>query len=435
MIPRTVYDDYLSILRSELVPALGCTDPIAVAFASATARELLGTMPDHMELRCSGNIIKNVKGVTVPNTGGQKGMDTAAIAGILAAEATALAGGPSVAELELRILETMPGDTIDRVRTLRESGMCSTRLATGMDKLYIHAKLFAGESVAEVVVSKTYTGIVRMVKDGTTVFEKAKAGPQVVEEGGNRESLNVKDIIEFSETVDLDEVRSMISSQVKLNSAISDEGLSRPYGVDVGKTLLKIYGNDVRTRAKARAAAGSDARMSGCSMPVVINSGSGNQGLTVSLPVIEYAKEFKVGEDRMYRALVLSNLIAIHQKTRMGSLSAYCGAVCAAGGSGAAIAWLDGRSYEEISGTITNTIANIGGMVCDGAKPSCAAKIASAVDAAIMGWHLSAEGKVFGSGEGLVKDDIESTIESVGRMGCVGMKETDTEILNIMIGS
>ncbi|HCM28597.1 MAG: hypothetical protein A2Z99_19485 [Treponema sp. GWB1_62_6] len=445
MIPRGTRDDYLRILRDELVPALGCTDPIAIAFASATARELLGTMPDRIEMRCSGNIIKNARAVTVPNTGGMKGIETAAIAGVLAAEALAAgalaaealapAGNQRVARLGLRILETMPSDAIDRLRVLRASGMCSTLLAKGTDNLHIHVKLFAGESVAEVVVSTTYTGIVRMVKDGAIVFEKAETGSRGADESGDRRLLNVRDIIEFSETVDLDEVRPVISNQIERNTAISDEGLSRNYGMDVGRTLLKIYGNDVRTRAKARAAAGSDARMSGCSMPVVINSGSGNQGLTASLPVVEYAKELKIGEDRMHRALVLSNLIAIHQKTRIGSLSAYCGAVCAACGSGAAIAWMDGGSYEEICGTITNTIANIGGMVCDGAKPSCAAKIASAVDAAIMAWHLSAEGKVFGPGEGLVKDDIESTIESVGRMGSIGMKGTDAEILDIMIGA
>ena len=250
---------------------------------------------------------------------------------------------------------------------------------------------------------------------------------------GDRTLLNIKDIIEFADTVDLGELRGLLANQVKMNTAISEEGLKNNYGVSVGKTLLKYYGDDIKIRAKAKAAAGSDARMSGCSLPVVINSGSGNQGITASIPVIEYAKELKVGEEKLFRALIVSNLTAIHQKELIGKLSAYCGAVSAAAGSGAGITYLHGGGYEEISRTIINTIANVGGMVCDGAKPSCAAKIASAVDAAILGHQLSTQGNVFKDGEGLVKDGVEATIESIGRLGKKGMESTDIEIIDIML--
>jgi len=252
-------------------------------------------------------------------------------------------------------------------------------------------------------------------------------------ETGDRALLNVRDILTFADTLDLCDVEEVLEKQIRMNTAISDEGLKGGYGVCVGKTLLQVYGDDVKVRAKARAAAGSDARMSGCSLPVVINSGSGNQGMTASLPVIEYAREMKLPEERLYRALVVSNLIALHQKKYIGNLSAYCGAVSAACGSGAAITYLYGGGYEEISKTIINTIANVGGIVCDGAKPSCAAKIASSVDAAIMAHHMSVSNHVFGDGEGLVQQDVERTIHNIGHVGCVGMKSTDLEILGIML--
>lgn len=423
MLTKEVYDNYVAILKSELVPALGCTEPIAVAYAAAKAKEVLGKDPKRVEMWCSGNIIKNVKGVTVPNTGSLKGIDAASIAGIV--------GGKP--EKGLQVLEGMSGENINQIKKLLNEDFCSTHLIEGVENLYIAAKVFADDDSAEVCIQTSHTNICKITKNGVVILEKNDCNDEVPGSCDDRSLLNIKSILEFADTVNLNDVSDMISNEIRMNTAISDEGLKHHYGVNVGKTLLECYGNDVKVRAKAKAAAGSDARMSGCSMPVVINSGSGNQGMTVSLPVIEYAKELSVSKEKLYRALVLSNLTAIHQKTKIGRLSAYCGAVSAACGSGAAITYLYGGKYEDICRTIVNTITNIGGMVCDGAKPSCAAKIASAVDAAIMAHHLSSGGKVFASGEGLVKGNVEDTIESVGRMGSKGMKYTDVEILKIMI--
>ncbi|MDQ2083470.1 L-serine ammonia-lyase, iron-sulfur-dependent, subunit alpha [Xanthobacteraceae bacterium Astr-EGSB] len=419
-----IHRTYLAILRRELVPALGCTEPIAVAYAAAEAARVLGTSPDHAEIWCSGNIIKNVMGVVVPNTGGLKGVDAAAIAGII--------GGDS--GLGMQVLETVTAARHAEIRRLLDARFCSTHLIEGEDNLFIIAKVFAGDQTAEVVIRGAHTNIVRVVRSGEVIVDDA--GEDDVGESVDAPSpeLNVRDILAFADTVALDQIADIISAQIEKNTRIAEEGLRGQYGVCVGRTLLKHCGSDFKTRAKARAAAGSDARMSGCALPVIINSGSGNQGIAVSLPVITYAEDMKVGREELYRALVLSNLIAIHQKTAIGKLSAFCGAVSAACGSGAAITYLSGGDYEEICNTITNTLANVGGIVCDGAKPSCAAKIASAVDAAIMAHHLSVEGKVFSGGEGLVTADVECTIANIGRMASEGMKSTDVEILRLMVG-
>lgn len=422
MLTKKVYDNYIAILKSELVPVLGFTEPIAVAYAVAKAKEVLGKDPERAEMWCSRNIIKNVKSVTVPNTGNLKGIDATAVAGIV--------GGMS--ERGLQVLENMNDDNIKEIKRLLDESFCSTHLIDGVENLYIVAKVFRGDDSAEICIKKSHTNICKIIKNGVVIIEKDD-GSDEVSNSGDRSLLNIKSILEFADTVKLADIEDIISNQIYMNTAISDEGLKHSYGVNVGKTLLEFYGNDVKVRAKAKAAAVSDARMSGCSMPVVINSGSGNQGMTVSLPVIEYARELGVSNEKLYRALLVSNLTAIHQKTAIGRLSAYCSAVSAACGSGEAITYLHGGNYEDVSGTIVNTIANVGGIVCDGAKPSCAAKIASAVDAAIIAHHLSIKGKVFGSSEGLVKDSVEDTIESVGRMGSKGMKDTDIEILKIMI--
>jgi L-cysteine desulfidase len=415
-------DAYLSILRSELVPALGCTEPITVALAAAMARETLGRLPDRAEIWCSGNIIKNVKAVVVPNTDGLKGIDAAALAGIV--------GGDASRGLE--VLEALGPNDLVEVKRLLAAGACSTRHAKGVNALYVAARLFVGEDSAEVRIAGSHTNVVAIYRNGELVSGSGDAGSGSESKAAPSTPLNVRDILEYAETVAITDVEAIISKQVRLNSAISDEGLRNNYGVEVGKTLMRGRNDDVRIRAGARAAAGSDARMSGCSLPVVINSGSGNQGMTASLPVIEYARTFALPDDRLYRALVLSNLVSIHQKRSIGKLSAYCGAVSAAAGAGAGICYLRGGGYDEISATIVNTIATIGGMVCDGAKASCAAKIAQAVDAAFLALDLSGSGKVFGAGEGLVKGDVEATIASVGRMGGEGMKGTDEEILSIM---
>ena len=450
------YDNYLKILREELIPALGCTEPIALAYAASYAREVLGESPKRMEVRCSGNIIKNVKGVTVPNSGGMKGIEAAAVLGVI--------GGR--ADRELEVLCQVTGEQTKRAQELLNTGFCKCFLEEGVEKLYIHVRVFSEQHTADVLIEEKHTAITRIVKDGKILFHQDKAGvyrlpdsiPAETEKSpanapdntylqghietdghadldghADRALLNVRDILCFADSVRIEDIKELMERQIQMNMAISDEGLKNHYGAEVGRTLLEVYGNDMKIRAKARAAAGSDARMNGCSLPVVINSGSGNQGMTCSLPVVEFAKGLLASQDKLYRALVVSNLIAVHQKKYIGSLSAYCGAVSAACGAGAGITYLYGGDYQRVSYTITNTIANVGGIVCDGAKSSCAAKIASAVDAAIMAHFLGGENHCFHAGEGLVQKDVEETIRKVGYVGKVGMKETDTTILNLML--
>ena len=419
------YKRYVKILREELVPALGCTEPIAIAFAAAKAREVLGKMPDHMEVFCSGNIIKNVKGVVVPNSGGMRGMDVAAVLGIV--------GG--CADQELAVLESIKPEHIEQMKQLLNNNFCTCNLAVDVPNLYIRIRVWAGQEDAVVEIRDHHTNITRIEKNGTVLLQKEEERQEDDQEKAEEACLTVKGIIEFADQVNIADVKDVLDRQISCNTAISEEGLRNCYGAAIGKTILESYPNDVKARAKAAAAAGSDARMNGCSMPVIINSGSGNQGMTVSLPVIEYAKELKVSEEELYRALIVSNLVAIHQKYYIGDLSAYCGVVCAATGSGAAITYMKKGTYQQISDTITNTIANIGGMVCDGAKASCAAKIASAVEAVILGHCMSMNQRCFQEGEGLVKENVEKTIESIGKVGREGMRETDLKILNIMLGN
>lgn len=418
-----LYQTYLAILKEELVPALGCTEPIAVAYAAAKAAETLGCFPEKLTAACSGNIIKNVMGVVVPNCGGLKGVKAAAVIGAV--------GGR--AELKLEALSQVTEADIERTRTLLEKDFCTVELLESPHNLHIRVTASGGGSSALVEICDSHTNVTCIEKDGERLFTGGKQENAQASTQTDRACLNVEDILAFAKTVQIEDVREVIGRQISYNTRIAEEGLSHSYGVNVGATLQSVYGNDVDVRARAMAAAGSDARMSGCVLPVVINSGSGNQGMTVSLPVITYANELGASEETLYRALVLSNLTAIHQKTRIGRLSAYCGAVSAACGSGAGITYLTGGGYDEICSTITNTLANISGMVCDGAKPSCAAKIASAVDAAIMGHHLAMHSRRFEQGEGIVKDTVEKTIESVGRLGKDGMRETDREILQIML--
>lgn len=423
---KKVYDAYVAILKTELVPALGCTEPIAIAFAAAKARDVLGSFPEKIQVDASGNIVKNVQGVTVPNSGGLKGIDVAATLGAVGGDA----------ESGLEALSKITEEQIKKTKQLVDSGFCTCSLVDGKDNLYIRVTAKSGGDTAVVVVSEKHTNIVYVEKNGKVLIDVKSADTK--NDAGNEANkslLSVRDIIRFADEVNIDDVRAVIERQIEYNTAISKEGLAREYGARIGRTLEKLYDkNDVRVRARAAAAAGSDARMSGCPLPVVINSGSGNQGMTVSLPVIEYAKEWNVPHDKLIRALVLANLIALLQKRYIGSLSAFCGAVCAATGAGCGITYLHGGDEDAVARTITNTLADVGGIVCDGAKPSCAAKIASAVDAAILGFELgSHEGVAFKSGEGLVKESAEDTIRSFGRMGRDGMRSTDTEILHIML--
>ncbi len=420
---KSIYQNYLNVLKQEMVPALGCTEPIAIAYAAAKAKAVLGDMPEAIEVKCSGNIIKNVKGVTVPNSGGMRGIEAAAILGVV--------GGDAEAELE--VLEKVTPEQIEQTKELVQKGFCTCSLAEGVANLYIAANVTKGPHSAEVTIINRHTFITKIVKDGKVIFTRDHVSETQTENPVDKDKMTLEGILEFAKTVDLADVENLISQQIELNTKISDEGLKNTYGAQVGKTLLHVYGNDVRTKARARAAAGSDARMGGCSMPVIINSGSGNQGMTVSLPVIEFADYLKVPKEKLYRALVLSNLISVHQKKYIGSLSAYCGAVTAAAGAGAAITYLQGGDDDQIGLTIVNTVANVGGIVCDGAKASCAAKIASAVDAALMASALSMHHRAFLPGEGIVQKDVETTIKGMGYIGRVGMKETDTEILKLMI--
>ena len=420
---QTLHDTFLSTLQKELIPALGCTEPIAIAYASAKARQVLGEKPDKIHLRCSGNIIKNVKGVAVPNAGGLKGVEAAAILGAIGGDA----------DRELEVLQAVTEDHLAETRALLQTDYCTCSLQENVANLHIVAEVFAGDHRASVTIINRHTLITCIEKDGKVLFREDPVAPQ--EETTDWDLWSVESILEYAETVDLSTVHSLLDGQIELNTAIAGAGLRRPFGAQIGRTLLEVCEDTVWTRAKARAAAASDARMGGCSLPVVINSGSGNQGLTVSLPVIEYAKHLGVSQEKLYRALVLSNLISIYQKHFIGSLSAFCGAVTAAAGCGAAITWLHGGTLENICDTIANTVANVGGMVCDGAKASCAAKIASAVDAAIMAHHLSMRGLKFQPGEGIIQDDPHKTIQSLGYIGRVGMKSTDVEILNLMLGN
>ncbi len=420
---KALYDNYVNILKHELIPALGCTEPIAIAYASAKARQVLGEMPDRIEMNLSGNIIKNVKGVTVPNSGGLRGMEVAAVLGVV--------GGNADAALE--VLESVKPEDIEETKKLVAAGICTCELAEGVANLYVEAKVYKGEHSAEVTILDHHTNIVKIVKDGKVELER-KSEDENTDAGMDKSKLTLKDIIDFANEVKIEDVKEVLGRQLQMNRTIAQEGLDNTWGAQVGKTLLASRGNDVITRACARAAAGSDARMAGCSLPVVINSGSGNQGITVSMPVLTYAEEWNISEDKLYRALCISNLVSVHIKYYIGSLSAFCGAVSAGCGSGAAIAYMYGASYDQIGQTIINTLGNVGGIVCDGAKSSCAAKIASSVNAAILGFQMAIEGKGFQNGEGIVLEDVEQTIKSMGHVGRVGMAGTDIDILNIMIG-
>ena len=422
MINERLRQGCLAILQAELRPALGCTEPIAVAYAAAKARETLERKPETVEVCCSGNIIKNVKGVFVPNSGGMKGIPAAALLGVV--------GGR--AQRELEVLEGITEEDIQEVKRLLRAGICKCSLRENLPGLYIQVTVHAGDHSASVTLKDQHTNIIRITRDGETLFEKEADNRQEDPNEALKKELSIEGIVEFAETADLGPVRDLLEQQIAMNTAISEEGLQYRWGAAIGKLLLE-RGQDVRTRAKARAAAGSDARMGGCPLPVVINSGSGNQGITATMPVITYAEALHASRETLYRALLISDLVAIHQKAFIGSLSAYCGAVCAAAGSGAAITYLRGGTVRQIGDTVINTVANIGGMICDGAKASCAAKIASAVEAAILGSEMSLRGERFCAGDGIVKESAEETVRSMGRVGKEGMRATDLEILGIML--
>ena len=428
-----LYQTYLQILKEELIPAMGCTEPIAIAYAAAKAREVLGRLPGSVWLGVSNNIIKNVKSVIVPNTGGMKGIEAAAAAGIVAGQAgKALEVISEVTEAQKAEMRRFLADTSIRVEAVDNGQIFD-----------IIVRLTAGEHTAAVRIAQYHTNIVHVEKDGQVLLDvpvEANAaacgheGNAPTEDGlAGRDLLTIADILDFADTCDLADIRPVLDTQIQYNTQISEEGLLGDYGANIGSTMLKFYGGDVRNRAIAKAAAGSDARMSGCELPVVINSGSGNQGITVSVPVIEYAKALAVPKERLYRALAVSNLIAIHEKSGIGRLSAYCGAVSAGCAAGCGIAYLQGADYEAIAHTLVNSLAIVSGIICDGAKPSCAAKIASSVEAGIMGYHMYLNGQQFRAGDGIVTKGVENTIRNVSQLGREGMRETDKEIVKIMM--
>lgn len=418
----TKYQAYLQILKEELILACGCTEPIALAYAAAIAKKTLGRLPNKVLIEASGSIIKNVKSVIVPNTHHLKGIPAAVCAGIVAGKA----------EKELEVIANVTEEEMSAIDSFLGTVDCTISQSQSPITFDIVVTLYADEHYAKVRIANYHTNIVLIEKDNQVLKEVPVVGE--VEEGlTDRSLLTVEDIFDFANTVEIEGVKEIIDRQIAYNTAIAEEGLKGNYGANVGKVLLAAFGNDVSTRAKAKAAAGSDARMNGCQLPVIINSGSGNQGITTSIPVIEYAKELKVKEETLYRALVLSNLVTIHQKTGIGRLSAYCGAVSAGAGAGAGIAYLYGGSYKDITHTVVNTLAIVSGIVCDGAKASCAAKIASAVDAAILGYHMYQQGQQFYGGDGIITKGIENTIQNVGRLGKEGMKATNEEIIKIML--
>jgi len=420
---KKVYNTYTALLNSELKMATGCTEPIAIAYAGARLRQVLGAIPEHCTVYCSGNIVKNVFAVTVPNSGGAKGIDTAALLGIIGGDADSV----------LDVLHAVTPEDIALMNKLIAEKICDCELVEGVENLYVRIEAKAGDSSALVEIKDYHSNITRIEKNGEVLFSAEENGTEA--NAIDKTLLNVHDIFEYANTVELDYIKDVLLNQIKCNKAIAEEGLKNPWGSQVGRTIYEHdLGKSVWNKARAYAAAGSDARMNGCPMPVVINSGSGNQGMTVSLPIYVYAEDMGVSEETMLRALALANLISLHQKRYIGSLSAYCGAVSAATGAACGIAYMQGGDYKLICDVITNSINTTGGMVCDGAKSSCAAKIATALDMALLSYEMSKKDRAFMPGEGLVEDNIEETIANVGRMGRDGMKSTDVEILKIMLG-
>ena len=422
---QKLYHQYVQILKDELLPAMGCTEPIAISFAAAKVREILGKLPERTVVEASGNLIKNAKSVVVPNTDGLKGIESAIAAGLIAGQA----------QKQLEVLSEVSERQKKEIVAYLSRKNIFVKIAPSDLVLDLTVTAFAGQDVAKVRLINEHTNIVLIEKNGEKILERPLMDIQHAQEE-HQKVLCVEDILDFARTCVLEDVEPVLKRQVQYNCAIAQEGLEHPWGANIGKIIWNSNDHtDVRIRAKAKAAAGSDARMSGCEMPVVINSGSGNQGITISVPIVEYAQELKSSQEELYRALVLANLLSLHQKAGIGRLSAYCGAVSAGCAAGAGIAFLMHESDEVIEHAIVNCLAIASGMICDGAKPSCAAKIAASLDAALLALEMARHDQQFRDGEGIVKKGVENTIHNIGRLGKDGMKETDKEILNMMIGS
>lgn len=416
------YQEYIKILEEELKLAMGCTEPISIAYLSSVAKKHLGHLPTKTEVYVSGNIIKNVKSVVVPNTKGMRGIKCACAIGLIAGDSTK----------ELECISNVSLDQIEECKEYLSLDNICVKLSSSQYIFDILIKAYYNNEVCEARIIDNHTNIVYVRLNEQTIFEKKFSGKKI-SELTDRSILNVDDIYHFANNVKIEDIKELIKRQIECNQAISQEGLKNNYGANIGKTLLEKHPDCIEYIAKAYAAAGSDARMNGCNMPVVINSGSGNQGLTCSLPVIAYARYLKVSEEKLYRALVLSNLLTIHVKTDIGRLSAYCGAIAAGCASGAGIAYLYDEPLKIVENTLNNALVISSGVICDGAKASCAAKIAVAVDTGILGYAMAKAGNDFVAGDGILKSSVELTIHSVGQLACDGMVETDKEILKLML--
>lgn len=422
---RELYNTYVHILEEELIPAMGCTEPIAIAYAASIARAALGMLPEHVEIHVSGNIIKNVKSVIVPHTGGLHGIEAAVAAGLVAGDQ----------QRELEVIADVTEEQIKQIKAYLEQTEITVAQAETERVFEIDLRAEKDGRRVQVKIVDGHTNVVLVRRNEEILYEGSmlSEAPDEAVHKTDHSLLEVEKIVLFAEEVELEDVTEVLERQITYNTAIAEEGLRGKYGANIGNVLLTAYGNSVGNRAKAWAAAGSDARMSGCELPVVINSGSGNQGITVSLPIIVYAEELHASKEQLYRALVIGNLIAIHLKTGIGCLSAYCGATSAGCGAAAGITYLYGGGYKEIAHTVVNALAINSGMVCDGAKASCAAKIASAVGAGLLGMEMYRQGSQFVGGDGIVTKGVEKTIMNVGDLAREGMAQTDKEIIQIML--
>ena len=416
------YDNYVKILQEELVPAMGCTEPIAIAYCAALVKKTLGNIPNKIIIKVSGNIIKNVKSVIVPHTNGMYGIDSAACIGLLA-------GNPNV---ELQVISNVREEDIEKLPDFKKNLDVTIENVDNEHILYIEIIGYLNDDYSRVIIQDSHTHVYLIEKNNVILVKNEKELKTNVQ-NIDKSLLNIEDIVEFAKIVNLDDVKSTLDRQISYNIAIAEEGLKNNYGANIGKTIIKICNDDIVGYCKALAASASDARMNGCDMPVVINSGSGNQGLTASIPVIAYARKKDIDQEKLYRALVVSNLCTIHIKNQIGKLSAYCGVVIAGAASGAGVAYLEGGGFTEVAHTLVNALAIISGVVCDGAKSSCAAKIASSVEAGFLGYYMFKEGNQFYGGDGIIKKGVENTIKAVGELARVGMCSTDKEIIQLMI--
>lgn len=416
----SLYSIYVQILKEELVMAMGCTEPIAISYACAKATQVLDHLPDRIVVKASGSIIKNVKSVIVPHTNGLKGIEVAAAAGALYGDAAA----------KLEVLSNATRDQIEKLPEYVQNTNITVQHIEQGHVFDLEINVYYEQEHASVRIVDTHTNIVQIEKDWKVIFEDKTTN---LEHKADHSALIMKQIWDFSQTVDIDDVKEILDRQIACNMAIANEGIHNSYGANIGHVILNMDSDCVKTKAKAYAAAGSDARMNGCELPVVINSGSGNQGITCCVPVVVYAKELNCTNEQLYRALVLSNLTAIYIKTGIGTLSAFCGAVSAGAAAGAGIAYLHDGTYEEIQHTIVNALAILSGTICDGAKASCAAKIASSIDAGIMGYYMYKNKQQFYAGDGIVAHSVDETIQNIGTLGSQGMLQTNDKIIEMMI--